>query len=190
MEREVDIFENIKNLRKNRGITLQDLSAKTGVSVNYLSQIERGKANPSIGILKKITNALDVPFMALGNENSEHSLPNEKKAEVVRRDMRKMLVYPKSRTKVYLLTPDLQRNLEIMLSESGPDEQGPDEWYNHEGEECGFVLEGTLEVTVDNEVYVLEEGDSIYFASQLPHRMKPLGDKPVKSIWVVTPPSF
>jgi len=192
MEREAGIFESIKKIRKSKGITLHEMSDRTGISVNHLSQIERGKTNPSIGTLKKITNAFGVPFMSLGNEEklSSSSPNNQRKAEVVRQDMRKMLVYPKSKTKVYLLTPDLQRQLEVLLSESEPDEQGPEEWYSHEGEEFGFVLEGELEVTVDDEVYILKEGDSISFRSHLPHRMKRIGDTPCKSIWVVTPPSF
>jgi len=192
MDQQPEIFESIKNIRKSKGITLQEMSNRTGISVNHLSQIERGKTNPSIGTLKKITNALGVAFMSLGNEENERFSPsnNHKKAEVVRQDMRKMLVYPKSKTKVYLLTPDLQRQLEVILSESEPEEQGPEEWYSHEGEEFGFVLEGELEVTVDDEVYVLKEGDSISFRSHLPHRMKRIGDAPCKSIWVVTPPSF
>jgi transcriptional regulator with XRE-family HTH domain len=192
MDQQPEIFESIKNIRKSKGITLQEMSNRTGISVNHLSQIERGKTNPSIGTLKRITDALAVPFMSLGNGENIPPLStgNQKKAEVVRKDMRKMLVYPKSKTKVYLLTPDLQRKLEVMLSESEPDEQGPEEWYSHEGEEFGFVLKGELEVTVDDEVYVLKEGDSISFRSHLPHRMKRIGDAPCKSIWVVTPPSF
>jgi len=192
MDQKPEIFESIKRIRKSKGITLQEMSNRTGISVNHLSQIERGKTNPSIGTLKKITNVLGVPFMSLGNEGNGPPLSpnNQKKAQVVRQDMRKMLVYPKSKTKVYLLTPDLQRQLEVILSESEPEEQGPEEWYSHEGEEFGFVLEGELEVTVDDEVYVLKEGDSISYRSHLPHRMKRIGDAPCKSIWVVTPPSF
>lgn len=192
MDQKPEIFESIKRIRKSKGITLQEMSNRTGISVNHLSQIERGKTNPSIGTLKKITNVLGVPSMSLGNEGNGPPLSpnNQKKAQVVRQDMRKMLVYPKSKTKVYLLTPDLQRQLEVILSESEPEEQGPEEWYSHEGEEFGFVLEGELEVTVDDEVYVLKEGDSISYRSHLPHRMKRIGDAPCKSIWVVTPPSF
>jgi transcriptional regulator with XRE-family HTH domain len=187
------IFKGIKRVRKSKGLTLQEVSEKTGISLNHLSQIERGKANPSIGTLKKITNALDVPFMSLESGETLSpgpSSPSQKKAEVVRKGSRKMVLYPKSKTKVYLLTPNLQRKLEVMLSESELDEQGPEEWYNHEGEEFGFVLEGQLEVTVDDEVHLLEAGDSIYYQSHLPHRMKRIGDAPCKSIWVVTPPSF
>ena len=97
MEQQPEIFESIKNIRKSKGITLQEMSNRTGISVNHLSQIERGKTNPSIGTLKRITDALAVPFMSLGNGENIPSLSsgNQKKAEVVRKDMRKMLVYPK-----------------------------------------------------------------------------------------------
>jgi len=189
MEESLELFESIRKIRKEKGITLREMAEKTGISLNYLSQIERGKTNPSIGIIKKITNVIGVPLMGLGNEKPPTHNPGPK-VEVVRRDRRKMLVFPKSKLKQYLLTPDLQRKLEVLLSESQPGKEDEDEWYSHEGEEFGLVLEGRYEVTVDDRVYLLEEGDSIYFSSHLPHKMKGIGTTPCKTIWVITPPSF
>lgn len=183
------LFENIRRIRKDKGITLKEMAEKTGVSLNYLSQIERGKTNPSIGTIKKITNVLGVPFMGLMNGNPSAPKPRQK-VEVVRRDTRKMLVFPKSKLKQYLLTPDLQRKLEVLWSESEPGKDEEEEWYSHEGEEFGLVLEGRYKVTVEDNVYVLNEGDSIYFPSHLPHKMKGIGNKVCKTIWVITPPSF
>jgi quercetin dioxygenase-like cupin family protein len=91
--------------------------------------------------------------------------------------------------KASLLTPDLQRKLEVLLNELMPGDT-VDEAYTHEGEEFGFVLEGQYEVTVGDEVYVLDEGDSISYPSHLPHKMRVVGDRPSRSIWVITPPSF
>ena len=183
------LFHSIRQVRKAKGFTLRDMAEKTGISSNYLSQIERGETNPSIGTIKRITNALGVPFMGLGNQNPGPDTTNQKVA-IVRKDMRKVLVFPKSKLKQYLLTPDLQRKLEVLYGEVEPSEEYEEVWYSHEGEEFGFVLEGRYEVMIEDEVYILEEGDCIYFQSHLPHKMRGIGDKPCKTIWVITPPSF
>lgn len=186
---QLTVLMQIKEIRKKNRMTLQQLSQKTNISVNYLSQMERGTANPSIGKIKKVTDALGVKFMSLGM-NSPESEPKKRKAEVLRHDMRKMLVYPKSKTKNYLLTPDLQRKLEVIISEVNPGEQDNGEWVSHEGEEFGLVMEGKLEVVLEDETYLLEAGDSIYFKSDIPHKLEAVGDTPCKCIWVITPPSF
>ena len=183
------LFDSIRRTRKAKGLTLREMAQKTGISSNYLSQIERGETNPSIGTIKKITNALGVPFMGLGNENPTREETNQKVA-IVRKNMRKVLVFPKSKLKQYLLTPDLQRKLEVLYGEVQPSKDCEEIWYSHEGEEFGFILEGRYEVTIEDEVYTLEEGDCIYFQSHLPHKMRGIGDKPCKTIWVITPPSF
>jgi len=183
------LFDSIRRIRKAKSFTLKDMAEKTGISWNYLSQIERGQTNPSIGTIKRITNALGIPFMGLANENPPPDTTNQK-AAIVRRDMRKVLVFPKSKLKQYLLTPDLQRKLEVLYGEVEPSEEYEEVWYSHEGEEFGFILEGRYEVTIEEEVHILEEGDCIYFQSHLPHKMRGIGDKPCKTIWVITPPSF
>lgn len=77
----------------------------------------------------------------------------------------------------------------MTLSVIQPGEGYGHEPYSHRGEEFGLVLSGTYEVTVEGKAYVLEQGDSIYFSSRLLHRTRALGDEPVTTFWVVTPPS-
>jgi uncharacterized cupin superfamily protein len=60
----------------------------------------------------------------------------------------------------------------------------------HEGEEMGFILEGRLELIVDNSTYLLEEGDAFFFKSSLPHGYRNPGSIETKVLWVNTPPSF
>jgi len=100
-----------------------------------------------------------------------------------------MLSWPGRSWKTYLLTPDLQRKLEVLLNELEPGDTF-DEPYTHQGEEFGFVLEGSYEVTVGDEVFVLNEGDSISYSSSLPHKMRVVGTSRSRSLWVITPPSF
>ncbi|MCG8635497.1 MAG: cupin domain-containing protein [Desulfobacterales bacterium] len=185
------ILSGMKKIRKAKNITFNRLAEMTGISANYLSRMERGLANPSIGTIKKVTDALEIQYMALdGNRLAVIEQNLSKKVEVIRKGNHKMLMYPKSKTVNYLLTPDLKRKLEVILSHANPGESPPEELLSHEGEEFGFVMEGKLEVTIGDEVYVLEEGDSIYYSSEHPHRLESIGEVPCKSIWVITPPSF
>jgi transcriptional regulator with XRE-family HTH domain len=204
----VELGAKLKEIRRGQGVTLQQIADQTGLSKSFVSQIETGAANPSIGSLKKITDVLGVPLGALftngenGSSDSSASSgfangpnavssPADSSGEVrvVRRNRRKMLIEPGKKGKMYLLSPDLQRKLEVILGEEEPG-NADEEWYSHIGEECGFVLEGRYEVSVGDRVFVLEAGDSIYFPSHLPHKTRVLGDEPVKTIWVITPPSF
>jgi mannose-6-phosphate isomerase-like protein (cupin superfamily) len=61
---------------------------------------------------------------------------------------------------------------------------------SHEGEECGIILEGELKVYIDEQVVLLEEGDSIYFDSTIPHRLENMGEIEVRAFWINTPPTF
>ena len=193
----MDALESLRRIRRNKGITLKDLSGLTDLSANYLSQVERGQANPSIATLKKITDALGVSFMSLvengngrpDNPAAEPGGTAAEPAQVVRAGQRKELVYPGGLRKAQLLSPDLQGRLEVIITVEDPVPE-PGEWYSHEGEEFGLVLEGCYEVEVGGRVYRLEENDSITFSSALPHRMRNPGEKPSKTLWVITPPSF
>jgi quercetin dioxygenase-like cupin family protein len=91
-----------------------------------------------------------------------------------------MSMYPKSKTKNYLLSPDLQRKLEVILSDANPGESSPEEFFSHAGEEFGYVLKGKLEVSIGEEVYILEESDSLFFQVITLIILKVLGIHPAK----------
>jgi transcriptional regulator with XRE-family HTH domain len=192
-KKEFQIFDRIKRIRLLKGMSLREISQKAGLSENYLSQVENGKANPSIGTIKKITDALALPLIALliGEENNKRSISQKSnRVKIVKANERKTLVYPGSLRKASLLTPDLQGMLEVIITVEEPEAENNEQWYSHEGEELGLILEGRYEVTVEDEVYKLDEGDSICFPSHLLHKMRNPGNKPSKTIWVITPPSF
>lgn len=195
---DAEVGRQLRELRRDRGLTLQQLAAHTGLSRTSLTRIEAGTANPSVGTLKKVSGALGVSIGDLftnGSDTQEtestfaHSSTASSEVRVVRKDKRKTLSWPGRPWKTYLLTPDLQRKLEVLLNELEPGDTS-DEFYTHEGEEFGFVMEGSYEITVGDNVYVLEEGDSIYYPSHLPHKMRVVGDRPTRALWVITPPSF
>ena len=109
----------------------------------------------------------------------------------MRRARRKQIVWP-GRTS-YLLTPDLRGPLEVMFDvlEPGTQTEEDERCMTHEGEEFGFILQGRYEIAVGEKCIILEEGDgSIIFPSRLAHRGRALGGGTVKTLWVITPPSF
>jgi transcriptional regulator with XRE-family HTH domain len=203
----VELGERLRAARKARGVTLQQVAERTGLSKSFVSQVETGVATPSIVSLVGIARALDVAVGALieGLYEEEavegvgtHGAPaseavpsgvKPREAKVVRRDARKTLGYVGAAGQIELLTPDLQRQLEVILTEELPGSAS--ELYSHAGEEFGLVLEGRYEVTVADQAYLLEEGDSISFPSAIPHKTRALGeDGPTRTLWVITPPSF
>jgi len=193
----------LKKIRKNHNITLEDLSKKSGLSKTYINQIENNKhTNPSISTLKKIADAMNVPIMAIIDENyhekvfnvNEHEKPEVsdwgKDVFIVRKNKRKVMKYPDSDWEIELLSPDLDKKIELILTAAKPGQFSGEEPFAHEGEEVGVVLEGKLKFTVNSIEYILNEGDSICFNSSLPHKWEVIGDTVSKTIWAITPPSF
>ena len=188
--------QRIKELRTGKGYTLKQVAELADLSKSFVSQIETGTANPSIASLKRITDVLEVPLAGLfepptvDGEPVRDGTAARDQVRVVRSDRRKMIRFPGRSSSSYLLTPDLQRKLEVILEVQDPDgDDGDRELYSHDGEEFGHVLEGRYEVTVDDETFVLEEGDSIAYPSHRPHSMRALTPR-TRTIWVITPPSF
>ena len=193
-EGEVSVGRRLKAARKDKAMTLDGLAAASGLTKGFLSQIENDKAKPSVAALKRVASALSLRIADLFMQGNDSRLapPNVigGLARVVRHDQRKSLRFPGSQAMSYLLTPDLRGKLEVLLSELPPGDDFEYQPFQHDGEEFGLVLRGRYEVTVSDEVFELEAGDSIYYSSHHPHRMRVLGDEPALTLWVVTPPSF
>ena len=203
MSKPLKLGARLRAIRQEKQLTLQQVGDAVGLSRSFLSQVERDEATLSLGSLKRISGALGIPMIALLERNSgrrsqkvvvmrgEDARQTQGSAvRIVRKNQRKMLVWPGRKAKTYLLTPDLRGKLEVILDVEETGHSSGEEYYSHEGEEFGIVLEGTYEVQVEKERFVLEEGDSIYFSSHLPHRVRVLGEKTAKTLWVITPPSF
>ncbi len=179
-----DMGMKIREIRQAKGLKLKDVAHVTGLTESLLSQIENSKANPSITSLVAISKALDTPistFFDVGED--QHRSP------VLRRSERTV-----SRTSngilYYLLTPHLEEMpFEVLFCEYQP---GADtgEFITHDGVECGIILEGKLEVRVEEDVHILNGGDNIIIASNRPHRMKNISDKLTTTIWIDSPPTF
>ena len=186
----------IRQRRRELKLRLIELAEMCDISPSFLSQIERDQANPSISTLHEIAIALGVTMASFfAGPDDETPIPasepkKEPTAYVVRADARKTLMYPGSGIKNELLSPDLNRAIQMMYVVMPPETGTGREALVHEGEECGVVLQGTVEIWAGDDHYVLGPGDAIYQKSTIPHRSKNIGDDDVIIVVAITPPSF
>lgn len=188
----VSIGERIRQYRTARSLTLVELAEQCEISSSFLSQIERDQANPSIGTLQRIAHAFGLTMVEFFQDGQPNDLsqPAQTLARVVRADQRKVIVYPGSKTRNELLSPDLQQRIQMTWIVLPPGTDTGETAFVHEGEECGIVLQGTVETWVGNERYILGPGDAIYHPSDIPHRSRNIGDDDAIMITASTPPSF
>ena len=191
-EAQLDLGHEIRQLRKVRGITLQQLALATGKSVGFLSQVERNLTQPSVATLQDISEALGVHIgWFFPDEPGGDPLERE---HIVRRANRRRLTYSELSGTDYLglhdhlLSANLNGQLALGISRYEPGSSTGDDSYSHDGEEAGLVLSGQLELTIDGHVYLLQAGDSFSFNSRLQHRYaNPSSREETQVIWANTP---
>lgn len=184
LEREVG--EQIRELRLVKRLTLQQLANQVGVSVGYLSQIERNRSKLPIGTLRKICDVLGVHISWFFPTTPEG--PAEERGFVVRAKNRRRLSFTGLGIDEELLSPNLSGPLELLMSTIEPGADSGE--YSHDGSEAGVVIRGTMELWVNGQYVLLEEGDSFSFESTVPHRCRNPGEVPTKIVWVITPPHY
>ncbi len=179
--------KQIRQLRKMRGMTLADLAGRTGMSLSYLSQVERSISDPSVVTLYDISRALDVNiswFFANGDPG-----PDDERDFVVRAGRRRKVVFDGGAVDE-LISPHLNGQLELLVSRFPPGSVSGKDSYTHAGEEGGLVIAGQLELWIGSKHFLLSEGDSFAFPSSLPHRYGNPGKTETIVVWAITPPSY
>ena len=178
----------MRQIRKVRGLSLQSVARKAGVSIGLVSQIERGLTSPSIRSLRQLGAALDVPVERFfGNGEA---LEEDDAGIVMHPRNRRVLNLAGKGVSKELLTPSDDGVLELMIVNVEPGGSSGSEFYDHEGEEAGLVLSGKIELWVGERYFLLEEGDSFRFTSHTPHRFANHGEIAAKIVWSVTPPLY
>ena len=179
----MEVGEKIRSLRHKQKISIEQLSAMSGLSKGLISQIERDITGPSVASLWKISKALNVTMNYFFDEYDDLN-------QIVRKDERKKLIMRKSSRVYELLSPDLKKQIEMLMIEIKPNENISAELISHDGEECGVVIKGTLRIISGENIYDLQEGDSIYLDSTIPHQYLNMGEELSVSVWAMVPPSF
>ncbi|MCJ8304800.1 cupin domain-containing protein [Shewanella sp.] len=182
----MDIGASLKVIRKQKGLSQRELAKRAGVTNSTISMIEKNSVSPSVSSLKKVLSGLPmslVDFFSMeGNAQSE--------AKVVYRSD-ELLDIGDGNLDYKLIGRDYPNRAMSVMSETYP--PGSDtgaEMLKHEGEEAAMVLEGRLELTVGDEVFILEAGDSYYFNSESPHRFRNPFDEECRLVSATTPANF
>lgn len=174
------IGAHLRQLRARRKQSLAEVAQAVGISVGFLSALERSQMSGSVGTLRKLarfykTNILD--FFDANGAGSRQVRPDQRKVLEAGEGVRmELLAWGNT-----VMEPHLFR----VAPEAGSGDP-----YTHDGEEFIYVLRGDLEITVGDEQYRLKPGDSFYFESATPHRWKNPGRKETWLLWVNTPPTF
>jgi transcriptional regulator with XRE-family HTH domain len=191
------IGARLKGLRSEHRYSIRGLAAKAGVSASLVSDIEKGKVEPSVSTLKRLATALGTTITYFFTEQTQVN------GRVIRKQDRTVINGSNvdvaearagidvAGVRFELASP---RDSEVIEAIYGRYEVGAtlgDEPYTHEeGEEWGMVLSGRLKVMLGDEVYFLEAGDTIWFPSTIPHRMENVASTATEYIWINTPKSF
>jgi len=173
--------QRFRRLRTRRGLSLAQVARATGVSVGFLSALERGQMRSSVATLRRIARFYGTNILSLFEAAGDNP----------------RLVRPRQR-KILETTPGVRMELlawghtvmEPHLFRVKPG-GGSGESYSHEGEEFLHVLRGDFEIWLDGkDHYHLKPGDSLYFESSTPHRWKNPGRSETWLLWINTPPTF
>ncbi|MDF2235164.1 XRE family transcriptional regulator [Albimonas sp. CAU 1670] len=182
------IGQQIRELRRARGLKLAELAAATGRSIGNLSEMERGKSPITIQSLDGIARALDVSLNWFFTGTAV--APPEERDVVVRRGARRELNLAQAGAREELLSPHLAGTLEMILTTFAPGASTGDAPRRRRGEEGGMVLSGRLELHADGRVHLLEEGDSFQLPGAGEHWCRNPGERDAVVMWVIAPADY
>jgi transcriptional regulator with XRE-family HTH domain len=182
----------LKHARLVKSYTLKQLADIVGCSESMISKLENGKLAPSISLLHRLATALDTSIAELFLENdSAASAPG-------------VTVFPADRRSRFQVEPRLEQSGSwferiLPIHRSGllqanilnvPKGASTSSFVEHEGEDFGYMIEGELEVIVNQTSHFLRKGDVIYFPSSLPHGYRNVSDSTAQVLWINTPPTL
>ncbi len=170
----------IRDLRRKADLTLQALADEAGISVGFLSQVERDKATPSLGTLASLAAALGVDIDVF--------IATPKPADSITREgERPRFALADSSLSYERVTTSLPGGTLSSLIVHVP-EGYASETTAHIGEELIIVLDGSLRQTLGNTTFVLHPGDSLHFMGDTPHAFANAGKGPARLLWTGTSP--
>lgn len=208
----LNIGAKLRAARQQQKLSLRELAARAEVSPSLLSQIENGRANPSVMTLHNVATALDVPITFFFPNSEENGItssdgvsirsaktPSELRTDgqgefgTSVRESRSPVLHPDTRAAIELtggvrwerLTPAEEENIQFLEIHYRPGATSGTAMSHHFGREFGFILSGELKLELGFEQYTLTAGDSIIFDSSTPHRLHNEGPETVRAIWVV-----
>lgn len=176
----------IREQRKRRNLTIKELADSAGLSISYISQVERGEVDPSLSSLRKIAAVFQVPiYILIDHRETYEGLTVRKNQRISKYAEHNSIVYT-------FLSPlpsgDFLPKSILMEFQIKPFSQDVELPIVHHSEEVITVYEGILTVSVGDTEVVLEPGDTTVIREDVPHICKNTTDKPVRGIAAISPP--
>lgn len=179
----MDIGEKIKSLRIQNSLTQEELADRSELTKGFISQVERNLTSPSVATLEDILEGLGTNLKDFFNESLEEKIVFLKNDafETENEELKYKLKW---------IIPNAQKNnMEPTLVElefGGRTKKDPP----HEGEEFGYILNGSIFLHFGGEKHKVKKGESFYFKANSNHYISNAGKTVARIIWVSTPPSF
>ena len=183
----MDIGKQVFQIRKEKGLTIKDVSMMSGVTPSLISQIEHNKANPSLATLLSLANSFNINVIDFFKDDNNSDTEN-----LVTRVIERRLIKTGINAEYYLLTSKIFNNIEFLYCVYKENGSSSKDMISHseDGYEAGIILSGKFKVELEDQVYILNAGDSIYFESNKPHRITNISDSIATAIWIDSPASF
>lgn len=180
---EAAIGMRLRALRKQRGLTLEQVANKACLTRGFLSQLERGETSASVGSLYRISEALDIQVASLFESSG---------AELSRQTSRKPSFFGGEGVTDFVVTPSSERRVQLCETHIAPQGTPDRNLYSHQGSvSIAYVLSGELEVRFADDRMILGQGDGLTFSPTQPHSWRnPSPDDEAIVIWVMLPAQF
>ncbi|MCC0673937.1 helix-turn-helix domain-containing protein [Clostridioides sp. ES-S-0145-01] len=165
--------------RKKQNISIKDLSKLIKVTPSLISQIEKGSVNPSINFLKSISNALNVPLITF-------FVPSIDDSElIVKNNLRKIVIFPESENILYeMLSNNPFNKFEFAIMNLSPKSYCKEK-NGHAGDEVAYILKGSVELSLEDDIFELNEGDSVKIPFGMRHKWGNPSEVESKVIYIV-----
>jgi transcriptional regulator with XRE-family HTH domain len=168
-------------------LTLGDVARRAGCSESMLCKIEKGRVNPSITLLRRLAEALSINMAALFQDTAPPDIVQRAGERPRLNDNALLHGDGIALERIVPPGPGIALQADIHVIAVGGGLEG---LISHEGEEMGYVLEGAVDLIVEDRTWRLGPGDSFHFRSERPHGYRNAGDVPARLLWVNTPPTF
>lgn len=168
--------------RRSRKLSLRSLAALSQTSAGFLSELERGQANASVGTLRKIADALGISLPDLFADHDAEG------PCVLRREHRPV-IHTCELTSKYLLSQRPLRNLEVYAAELLPGGSAGEPFAHGDAQEMLVVTAGAVTLVLGDVDYPLDTGDSAEYGTATPHSVKNTGDRTAEVLWIISPPT-
>jgi transcriptional regulator with XRE-family HTH domain len=178
----------LREARKNKDLSLQDVADATGLSIGLISQIERGLTTPSMRSLRQIADAVDVSVSSLFARTDAEDAGEAR--NITRKDMRRVLNLESIGMHMEIMTPPEGTPIQAFVAYLLPGGMSGTEFDSHIGHEFGIIIDGQLELFLGPQRYLLNPGDTFSFNSETPHRYVNSGTTMTYIHWVITPPIY